>query len=59
MMSEASSGVIIVGLIWGFLAGLKLGGFLEQKIHRETCACKFCVNWRKKRDADKELEQAK
>lgn len=59
MTSEANTGAIIGGLIWGCLAGLKLGGFLEQRIHREACACKFCINWRKKRDADKELEQAK
>lgn len=42
-----------------FLIGKVSGSIIEFERHQEVCPCKYCINWRKRRDADKELREAK
>lgn len=35
------------------------GRWAESTRHREVCPCKYCLNWREKRDADEKLSAAK
>lgn len=35
------------------------GFYWDWERHCDVCPCKYCVNWREKRDADKKLKEMK